>query len=190
MVWAAPAFQSRRLIIAGAAQTMRLNFALGTQKACVADCASETLCASHSKRSADHAHVVTAAQPCRARRTSKYHARTARSRHPRAHDTHVVTRATHARRRPRSARIRHARSARTSARSRHPRAHDTHVVTRATHARRRPRSARIRHARSARTSARTQRAHVVTHAFKQRQHLRRLAVSRKVCPWHSRTART
>src|SRR4051794_31272223 len=29
MVWAAPDFQSRRLIIAGAAQTMRLNFALG-----------------------------------------------------------------------------------------------------------------------------------------------------------------
>jgi len=29
MVWAAPIFQSRRLIVAGAAQTMRLNFALG-----------------------------------------------------------------------------------------------------------------------------------------------------------------
>jgi hypothetical protein len=36
MVWAAPDFQSRRLIFAGAAQTMRLNFALGGNRRIVA----------------------------------------------------------------------------------------------------------------------------------------------------------
>jgi len=93
---------------------MRLNFALGTQKACVVDCASETLCASHSERSADHAHVVTAAQPDRARRNSKRHA---------PHRTQPSpTRAAHARR--------HARKARTSSpthRTQSSRAQRTHA---------------------------------------------------------------
>ena len=117
MVWAAPDFQSRRLIITGAAQTMRLNFALGTQKACVADCASETPCASHSKRSADHAHVVTAARPRGARRTSTL-SRTQRTQSSPTRALHAVrTHAAHARRRPRSARIHHARTSARSARS-------------------------------------------------------------------------